>query len=524
MRPEAAERPTCIATAKPISTRGPVMISAGLIHAGRSAQPSLKGVLTQEPWRSGLSSRGLRITGAKVPDPLDLGSARISVEVWLDRSRFEDEVNLESARFDGLLTFDSSTFDKGINADSLEVSSHLFLRNGAEVRNAPLVLASAKIRGQLSLDGSTFDKGIKAENLEVSGHLSLRNGMVRNEPFVLLSANVEGDLQMTGSTLEEGITFQDSVIRGDLFLTNTTVKNATNNKERSQISFVQIEGWLDLSGAELPGLDLTGATIGELRLGSKQSAPPKWTANAEQQSYLILLDRLETSEPCPNEDAWPQQLNLQGLVYEQLGADPGTDIAEMRERKDMRERDACWYEKWLGRDSHFAHQPYRQLATVLRAMGDPDRAEDVLYAARDRERAKAWADGEYLNAAWLYLLKKLIGYGIGNGPFLVLYWVLMFTLIGMAVLAFSPWARKNCWAPDKSKKDQAKCLAWMFGASLDHLLPIVSLNKEFEDFFNDRKHQRLNGWQLGYFAVHALLGFLLGSFVVAALAGLTQSG
>jgi hypothetical protein len=30
--------------------------------------------------------------------------------------------------------------------------------------------------------------------------------------------------------------------------------------------------------------------------------------------------------------------------------------------------------------------------------------------------------------------------------------------------------------------------------------------------------------QIGYFAFHALFGFLLGSFVLAALAGLTQSG
>jgi hypothetical protein len=34
----------------------------------------------------------------------------------------------------------------------------------------------------------------------------------------------------------------------------------------------------------------------------------------------------------------------------------------------------------------------------------------------------------------------------------------------------------------------------------------------------------LKGWQLSYFAFHALFGFLLGSFAVAALAGLTQTG
>jgi hypothetical protein len=227
---------------------------------------------------------------------------------------------------------------------------------------------------------------------------------------------------------------------------------------------------------------------------------------------------LETNDPCSNQDAWPSQLDLQGFVYDQIGADVGSG-------SDMRERAACWYEAWLGRDTHFAPQPYRQLASVLRTIGDPDRADAVLSAARDRERTEAWTKGECSNpfkdwpwqrsecwrATGLWLLMVLIGYGIGGGLFLVFPWILLFTFIGMLVLSFSPSAR-------------AKGLIWIFGASLDHLLPIVSLNKEFEDFFDDPERKRLKGWQLGYFAVQALLGFMLGSFVVAALAGLTQSG
>jgi hypothetical protein len=156
-------------------------------------------------------------------------------------------------------------------------------------------------------------------------------------------------------------------------------------------------------------------------------------------------------------------------------------------------------------------------------MGDPERAEAVLYAARERERREAWTRGgcgepfeawplrsECWEAAWLWLLKVLIGYGIGGGLFRVFYWVVGFTLLGMLVLSFSPAARD-------------KGVAWMFGASLDHLLPIISLNKEFDDFFDDPYRERLNGLQLAYFAFHALFGFLLGSFVVAALAGLTQT-
>mgnify|MGYP004258037279 CR=1 FL=1 len=40
------------------------------------------------------------------------------------------------------------------------------------------------------------------------------------------------------------------------------------------------------------------------------------------------------------------------------------------------------------------------------------------------------------------------------------------------------------------------------------------LNKEFGDFFDDPDRERLVGWQLGYFAAHALIGYVLASFVV----------
>jgi hypothetical protein len=60
-------------------------------------------------------------------------------------------------------------------------------------------------------------------------------------------------------------------------------------------------------------------------------------------------------------------------------------------------------------------------------------------------------------------------------------------------------------------------------ASLNRLLPLFILNKEFSDFFNDPERQRLTGRQLAYFAFHAMVGYVLGSFVIAGLAALTQA-
>ena len=144
-------------------------------------------------------------------------------------------------------------------------------------------------------------------------------------------------------------------------------------------------------------------------------------------------------------------------------------------------------------------------------MGDPDRADAVLHAARDRELALAWKSGSYLDVARLGALKLLIGYGIGAGYF-----------------GFSPGLRRSpSLAPLSYRIHPMRVPRAVYGWLLrvsDHLLPIVELNKEFADFFDGTVPARLKRWQLNYFAFHALFGFLLGSFVLAAFAGLTQTG
>ena len=66
-------------------------------------------------------------------------------------------------------------------------------------------------------------------------------------------------------------------------------------------------------------------------------------------------------------------------------------------------------------------------------------------------------------------------------------------------------------------------LFWCFGASLDRLLPVVAINPEFPDFFNDPKGERLTGWQSFIFFAIGIIGFVLGAVLAAAVSGLTQN-
>jgi hypothetical protein len=263
----------------------------------------------------------------------------------------------------------------------------------------------------------------------------------------------------------------------------------------------------DFSGLDLDcsGLDLTGAVIG----GTLLLASPQWSKDAQlilRNTHVSILQDVGGGDHGLRPSTWPSRYDLQGFVYDRV-------------KSEMFLRPSEQYVSWLDRNAPFTTQPYQQLAAVFRAAGDSNRADDVLYGARDHEMWESWCKGncfyglggECWNAAILFLLKWTIGYGLGFGYFLALIWVAFFTGIGAAII----------WR--KSEKAKKNGRWWCIWASLDHLLPIVEINKEFSDFFDGSKENWLKGWPFAYFALQSLIGYVLASFVVAGLAGLTQA-
>ena len=451
---------------------------------------------------------------------------------------------LRGAVVGGSLAMDGSVFEGGIDAVSLRVNSGLFLRNGAVIRGGPLVLRAAVIEENLEMGGCTCEEGIDAERIRVES-LRLEGGVVRGKPLVLRMATIKNNLQVDNAIFEAGISAERlhvgggfymrkaEVCGGSLSLWSTVVKDALAmefaairvvvNAERLHVGshfflqgatfevtpvirFARIDGSFALNGATLPGLDLSGTVVaGEIMLSSAQGVPPTWREDAR-----LILRNVRTGALQDRRDAWPlgpESLDLQGFAYERLGGIFGSG------EDAMLTRPVKWYVDWLDRDPSPARQPYQQLASVLRVAGYPDRADTVLYAARERERVATWRQRRYLTATGLELLRWTIGYGLTpRFPRRVLACTAVLTALGALVLSLPP-----------SKAGDIHSLMWRVFASLDQLLPILRLDSEFGNFFNDPTRQNLAFWQHGYFVLHKLLGFLLGSFVVAAVAGLTQA-
>jgi hypothetical protein len=218
------------------------------------------------------------------------------------------------------------------------------------------------------------------------------------------------------------------------------------------------------------------------------------------------------------DNAWPKTLELDGFAYDRLGGRLGQG-----EEADMLARPVACFIDWLGKDPIFSPQPYEQLARFFRQAGEPGKADDILYEARNRRRRRALSKVDDHGHAkkrnlrqglGLSVLCWTIGYGLGDRYFRVLWWVGGFTLLG-TLLLFAAGPHSPASSPS------------LFFASLDQLLPIITLNNAHEALiFGDASAKPPVApqpyWVLVYFYAHKVAGWVLGSFIVAGLAGLTQ--
>ncbi len=144
------------------------------------------------------------------------------------------------------------------------------------------------------------------------------------------------------------------------------------------------------------------------------------------------------------------------------------------------------------------------------AAGEPTKAQAIRYASRERARSKARRERLWRlplpGWRWwgLTLLKWTIGYGIGLKYFRALAWVIAFTIIGAGVLCLS----------GQPSEGLAPGVPARVVYSLDQLLPFV----EFDEY----DKVVLTGGVAYYFYALKLIGWVLASFLVTGLAGLTQ--
>ena len=482
-----------------------------------------------------LDMGGIIVDGPLVADGLQVGSAllmrsqgRQNGERGIpgNQSWFKDEVRLHSARVAGLVDMDGATFEGDLIAEAMDVGTHLLMRSTKEHKASfkGVDLIGAKIGSDFDLEGATVDGKLDASALQVGARLLMRSSRERGKPTFgeveFNSVKVTGLADMTGATFKGELRADGLDVGGFLLMrvdeaggrtsftwlgmhsakigSSVDLAGAIATKEIS-MAFARIEGSLDIRGTTLGALNLFGASIaGALRLGQlDQDMPMRWIKEGGEPGSLSLRNTT-IANLADTKDAWPPEgyLHLDGFSFARLDSHSG----------DARARSMKEWDQLIRRDRDYSPTPYEKLTAALVAAGDRDAADEMRHFGRVRqhESEKNW--WSWISSGFL---RYVAGFGIGHYTFFVLIWVVVITAAGGAYL----WQS----VPEAARRGRL----WCCGATLNRLLPVIEINKEFTDFFNDPDRKRLTHRENFAFSLIGIVGWVLGLILIAAVSGLT---
>lgn len=475
------------------------------------------------------------LNGAKIDGHLDMSSANFKAHLSMnnivvkgsllmrDKAIFEKDVDLSGANIGDHVEMYSSTFKEFLNMTNIDIKSSLNMSDGANFEN-DIILRGATIGGQMGLCSSNFKGKLYMEQIEINSGLYMRDGSNFHKEVILLNAKIGGQLDLSGSIFESKLNM-DGIFVGTglmirsraLFKNEVVLRNATIDSDITIIGssfkgklnmfyltskgnlncvggnnfdgpvnlcYAHIYGNMYLVQSKIKYLNLTSTRIDkELHLGSENLLPPIWSSEAK----LILQNtHAGVLQDMPN--SWPDELDIKGFTYTQLGG-YGSETS-------MATRNVSWMKKWLEKQKQFSPQSYEQLAKILIKEGYPDKAIVILYADRERERSNS----KLSKFIGLTLQKWIVGYGYYN--FRSLYWIGFFIIIGWIIIC-------------RSGTKNAKKKIWSLIYSIDILLPIIELDKENDTI-------KLQGFSKYYFYVHKILGYVFTFYLIAGLSGLIQ--
>ena len=454
----------------------------------------------------------LNMLGASFNGPLNAALLRVGGSLFAPsidqyQTGFQD-VSLFSADIAGNLSLAGDNIEGALSAGLLKVGGSLLMnsddQNKARFKNVDL--DNAKISGHVHMGGATFDGKLEAGLLQVGGVLQ----MASKPPNLLTTFKKDVTLngaKITGTFNADGVIFEGKVnadslkVGGDLFM------RLACHADRADMAFANVGGNLDLRSASLADADFSGASVaGELRLGGQKF--PRCRTSSGALTDILNLRNAKVGSLMVASDALtaPQRLRLEGFSFGRVGGFEGDTEPQQRRRP------AKWWGDWAKLDRDYSPTPYAQLAAAFTSSGDRDGANDIRYLDRSRQRQVACEE------TWLWgfcplqtALGAVAGYGIGSYTFIVVPWVLGFWLAGAALLWWTVPAARH------------KGAIWCSCASLAQLLPVIPINKELTAFFDDPERARLKGWQVFVFSALGVVGLALGTILLLAVSGLTQS-
>lgn len=453
----------------------------------------------------------LRIRRLRLLGRISLEDAVVGDDLWLTESDF-DEATLSAVSVKGFLLLHGSHITNALNLDSGNIGRTVVM--DPDTRMAALRMPGAAVKGSVYFAGAQIGGVADLNSIAIDRDLVAGAGTKFGGPTDASFARIGGSLDLTGGRFAR-VSLRSATIDRDLAL-----GGAGSFDGPLDASFAQIGGSLDLTGGRFASVDLTGAEIaGELRLAAAGTVP-HFAREAELNLRNATVNSLQDVA-----QSWPCVLHLEGFTYQRqirsesgatrldapdpCAADAPADASERavasaaaatddpkaaREAADARRAEDL--RRWLARQEPFSPQPYVQLANVLRQTGDNETAKAILYAGKQREFAAAG----FWSSIGLALQWAFTGFGLY--PQVAGLWVLALIAIGAVVFSFDS-------SPELRRFTPGQRVIYSF----DMLIPAVHLRHHHAEI-------ELQSWPRYYLYGHKLMGYVLLTFLAAALLGL----
>jgi hypothetical protein len=415
----------------------------------------------------------ISLNGSRFAGEVSFNAINIRTNLLINDALLNEEVNMKGAQIGGQISMRGSNFKQRLAMDEIKVFGALFMdtdeNGGKAVFEGDVRLQGAQIGGQVSMKGSNFKQPLWMDGMKVGGSLFMdrdaTGGALFDGVVLLNGAQIGAQIVMNDSTFNQGL-FMEVAQASDLSFTNITIVKGANFYCLTVTNNLALGPFTSDIGGKI---NLSHAKAGVLR--SEENSWPAEPGQVDLPKFTV---------------------DLTGFTYERIIDKTKNNIGEIG-----------WFDRMLESQGHFTPQPYEQLAKVLMAEGYRERAEEILYDKRvlERENLKLNEISSWPRWFLFLLLEGGIGYGYKN--YLLIGWVILFVTLGIGII--------YC-----SGERAANGIGWMIFYSLNMLLPIGKLGKEFTDVVWCHSLPKY------YFYLQQFIGYVLAIFAAAGLSGLAK--
>ena len=436
-------------------------------------------------------------------------------------SKTRGEVNFVNATIGNILDCNGAEF---INADG-----KAFNGSGARIKGIVLLQHGFRARGELNFEGVTIDGDLACDSAE------LRNP--RGKALNVSTGKIGGDVSLRRVTARGDVDFTEAEIRGSFKAEGASFKNLSPRGVALSANGATIRGNMYLTRAFKDQKEIDFRAQGEIDLfqtsvgGSLELYHAQLTtgrgATLDLQSATVGVLR-------DDESSWPLKgrLLLDGFTYSRISGDSSLN--------------AMSRVRWLHLQpaTNFRPQPYEQLASVLRTMGDEREARRVMITKNSDHATfiKPFSGGWW----WYNVFGWLIGYGYTPSR---AFWISL-GMIALGWLVFHVGYLSNIISPTDEKgylKDAAgqiveengrdgvsehytKFNAFVY--SVESFTPLIKLDQTSSWMPNANRGLEIHFWYLHlrtgsllrmYLWLHIVAGWILTSLWVGGVTGLVKT-